>query len=151
MRRFRIRRAAALSLLALLGTSAGLAAQEGDAARRTTEDGVTLIDTTEGLDLDESQTVHIRITNDLVPTRSVVVSVIGGTRPEYVLGAVLSNETKEWIVDSRAFAGGIRILATSGARDVRLSRRIDVMNFASVRWGLGTGIVRVARRAAETR
>lgn len=135
----------ALSAIVVLGVSAGVQAQETGAATRVAD----VVDTTEGRDLDASQTVRVRITNDLVPTRSVIVSVVGGTRPEYVLGTVLSNETKEWVIDTRPFVGGLRLVATSGARDVRVSRRVDVTNFASVRWGLDTDIVRVERRAAE--
>lgn len=143
-------RLAVLSTAAALGIAAQVSAQQGEKrGTEKTRDAVQVIDTTEGLALDEAQKVHVRITNDLVPTRSVIVSVFGGTRPEYALGTVLSNETKEWVVDSRAYAGGMRLVATSGAHDVRVSRRIHVTNFASVRWGLTTGIVRVERIAPK--
>lgn len=136
----------ALAAIAVFGIAAGAQAQQTGEEAAT---GADVVDTTEGRDLDPSETVRVRITNDLVPTRSVIVSVVGGTRPEYVLGTVLSNDTKEWVIDTRPYVGGMRLVATSGARDVRVSRRVDVTNFASVRWGLTTDIVRVERRTAE--
>jgi len=147
MRRTVRRALVALVAIAALGNATRAVAQEQEAEKRQASE---VVDTTEGRDLDASQTVRIRITNDLVPTRSVIVSVVGGTRPEYVLGSLLSNETKEWIIDTRPYVGGMRLLATSGARDVRLSRQIDVINFATVRWGLNTDIVRVVPRVAES-
>lgn len=140
-------RLTALSAIAVFGIAAGVQGQQTEEKGAT--QAVDVVDTTEGRDLDPSQTVRVRITNDLVPTRSVIVSVVGGTRPEYVLGTVLSNETKEWVIDTRPYVGGLRLVATSGARDVRVSRRIDVTSFASVRWGLNIDMVRVERRAAE--
>ena len=52
--------------------------------------------------------VVVRVRNNLVPRRSVVISVIGTGRPERVLGTLPSDDTGAWLV-SEVF----------GARDPR--------------------------------
>jgi hypothetical protein len=122
-------------------------AQETEAK---TTDEVVAIDATKGRDLDETQTVRVRIRNDLVPAGSVIVSVISLTRPEYVLGAVSSNEVREWEIDTRLYAGGFRLVARGGRRGgTQVSRAINVLGRAKVKWDLGIDLVRVERVEVE--
>ncbi len=112
--------------------------------------GILAIDATRGLALDETQTVRVQVRNDLAPAGSVIVSVVSGTRPEYVLGAVLSNEVREFLIDTRLFAGGFRLVARGAqTRRTQVSRKIDVHSQARVKWNLGIGLLRVERLKAE--
>ena len=109
-------------------------------------DGIVVIDATRGLALDEKQTVRVQVRNDLAPAGSVIVSVVSLTRPEYVLGAVLSNETKEFLIDTRLYVGGFQLVARGAANGrTQISRKIDVHGQARVKWSLGIGLVRVER------
>ncbi len=112
-------------------------------------DEVVAIDATRGRDLDETQTVRVRIRNDLAPAGSVVVSVVTPTRPEYVLGAVSSNEVLEWEIDTRGYAGGFRLVARGPRGRTHVSRAINVLGQAKVRWNLGINLVRIERVEAE--
>lgn len=137
-------RASLLAVAATLAVIPGLAGQE-DVELRAAQ----AIDATGGRDLEGWQKVRVRIENDLVPTRSVIVSVVTPTRPQLVLGMVRSNETREWEIDTRSFVGGFRLVAEGNPRDVVVSRGISVVGNALVRWDLGTGLVRVEQRDAE--
>lgn len=89
--------------------------------------------------------VVVRVRNSLVPRRSVVISVIGGGRPERVLGTLPSDDTGSWLVETRLFAGSFVILAQLDGRRRMVSRRIDQMGSAIVTWDLNQDIVRVER------
>lgn len=135
-----------LRALVIGGLALGLAgvveARAQETGKRADGD-IVVVDTRRGLDLDETEQVRVRIRNTVVPARSVVVSVQGGTRPEYVLGVVRSNETREFIVDSRLFVGGFRVLATSG----RFAIRNSVRAVGSTRstWNLGVNLMKFER------
>ncbi|MCG8467511.1 MAG: hypothetical protein MJB57_04785 [Gemmatimonadetes bacterium] len=126
------------------GAGNGLAAQEADEAARA-GDAIVAIDVSKGRDLDETQVIRVQVRNDLIPTGSVVVSLVSLTRPELVLGAVLSNESREWLIDSRFYQGDFQLVATGSQAGTQVSRRINVANQTRVKWSLGTGLVRVER------
>ncbi len=69
-------------------------------SRADRADGIVAIDATRGLALDEKQTVLVQIRNYIVPAGSAFFSVVSLTRPEYVLGAVQSNEVREFLIDT---------------------------------------------------
>ncbi len=103
-------------------------------SRADRADGIVAIDATRGLALDEKQTVRVQIRTDLVPAGSVIVSVVSLTRPEYVLGAVQSNEVREFLIDTRLYPGGFRLAAKpAGTRRPQISRQIDVHGQARVK------------------
>ncbi len=131
----RVAWSAAVAVLAMLGGGAGLVGQAG----------VSVIDATGGRDLDETQTIRVQVRNDLVPAGSVVVSLVSLTKPELVLGAVLSNEAREWVVDTRFYPGDFRLIATGSQAGTQVSRRINVANQEHVKWNLATGLVRIQR------
>ncbi len=133
-------RASLLAAAATFGLFGGLAGQDGAQPA-----AVQAIDATGGRDLEGPQKLRVRIRNDLVPSRSVIVSVVTPTRPELVLGLLRSNETREWELDTRSFIGGFRLLAEGNPRDILVSRGISVAGDALVRWNLGIGLVRVER------
>ncbi len=113
-------------------------------------DEIVVIDATRGLALDEKQTIRVQVRNDLAPAGSVVVSVVSLTRPEYVLGAVLSNEAREFLIDTRRYVGGFQLVARGAANGrTQISRQIDVHGQALVKWNLSIGLVRVKRFKAE--
>ena len=89
--------------------------------------------------------MRIQVRNDLAPSGSVVVSLIPASRPELVLGAVLSNEAREFLIDTRLYPGGFQLIATGSQAGTQVSRRIDIANQARVKWNLATGLVRVER------
>jgi len=125
-----------------------VAASAGAQERGATSD-VATSDATKGRVLDEGQTLRLKVDNDLIPARSMTVSLVTPTRPELVLGIVPSQSTREWQIDTRLIAGGFRLVAMSDPRDVRVSRRIDVQSQADVSWGLGLDFVRVRRVTAS--
>ena len=129
----------------LVALAAIFVAVEAGAQERKAETGVATIDATKGRDLDDGQKIRVRIRNDLLPTRSMIVSVVTPARPDVVLGIVPSHSSREWEIDTRLIVGGFQLLAESGPRDRRISRRIDVVSRANVSWGLGVDIVRVER------
>ncbi len=103
-----------------------------------------------GLALDEKQTLRVQIRNGLVRAGSAFVSVVSLTRPEYVLGAVQSNEVREFLIDTRLYPGGFRRAAKpAGTRRPQISRQIDVHGQARVKWNLGIGLIRVERLEVE--
>lgn len=126
--------------MAALSVATGAGAQE-----RAGGADVATLDATRGRDLEEGQKLRVRIRNDLIPTRSMTVSLVTPTRPELVLGIVPSLSSREWEIDTRLVAGGFRLVATGDPRDVRVSRRIDVQSQANVTWKMGLGIVRIER------
>lgn len=138
----------ALALFAVGIAAAGGLAQEAEAQTWRGQE-VRAIDATRGLALDENQTMRVQIRNDLAPMGSVVVSVVSLTRPELVLGAVLSNEAREFLIDTRLYPGGFRLVAVGNQAGTQVSRRIDVANQARVKWSLQTGLVRVERLTDE--
>lgn len=89
--------------------------------------------------------VVVRVRNNLVPRRSVVISVLAGTRPERVLGTLPSDDTAAWLVETRLFPGSFVILAQIDGRRRLVSRPIDQMGRAIVTWDLNQDIVRVER------
>ncbi len=135
----------ALAFVALAGGSEARA-QEVETWRG---EEVIAIDATRGLAVAEDQTMRIQIRNDLAPTGSVIVSVVSLMRPELVLGAVFSNEAKEFLIDTRLYAGGFRLVARGSQAGTKVSRRIDVANQSRVKWNLATGLVRLERLAEE--
>lgn len=139
------------SLLGAVAVVFGLVLVDGAHAQESEAETVRVEDATKGRDLDATQTVRVRIRNDLNPARSVTVSVVSLTRPEYVLGAVHSNGVREWEIDTRLYPDGFRLVAANGARLVRVSREVDVMNQARVKWDLGIDFLRVERVEGGTR
>jgi len=135
---------AAVATLAMLGGGTGLVAQQAE-REVVAQGGVITIDATKGRDLDETQTIRVQVRNDLAPTGSVVVTLVSLTKPELVLGAVLSNEAREWLIDSRFYPGDFRLVATGSQAGTQVSRRINVANQGSVKWNLSTGLVRIKR------
>jgi len=138
----RVAMSAAVAVLAMLGGGTGLVAQEAE-PEVAAQDGVVRIDATRGRDLDETQLIRVQVRNDLVPTGSVVVTLVSLTKPALVLGAVLSNEAREWVIDSRFFPGDFRLVARGSLAGTQVSRRINVANQATVKWNLATGLVRI--------
>ncbi len=118
-------------------------------SRADRADGIVAIDATRGLALDEKQTVRVQIRNDLVPAGSVIVSVVSLTRPEYVLGAVQSNEVREFLIDTTVS----RWVQTRGEarwdQETTDLTQIDVYGQARVKWNLGIGLIRVERLEVE--
>lgn len=137
----------ALAFVALAGGSEARAQEVEPQTWRGEE--VIAIDATRGLAVAEDQTMRIQIRNDLAPTGSVIVSVVSLMRPELVLGAVFSNEAKEFLIDTRLYAGGFRLVARGSQAGTKVSRRIDVANQSRVKWNLATGLVRLERLAEE--
>ena len=135
---------AAVTMLAVLGMGTGLQAQEVEREVKA-QDGIIAIDATKGRDLDPTQTIRVQVRNDLVPAGSVVVTLVSLTKPELVLGAVLSNEAREWLIDSRFYPGDFRLVATGSQAGTQVSRRINTANQANVKWNLATGLVRIER------
>lgn len=114
-------------------------------AQEPAMDDLVAIDATRGRDLDGTQTMRVRIRNDLAPMGSVVVSVFAPTRPELVLGAVRPNQVIEWVIDTRRYPLGFRLVATGSQAGTRVSRNISVMNQARAKWNLGINLVRIER------
>lgn len=132
----------ALGLIAFAGFAEAAAAQETYRGQE-----VRVIDATRGLAVDDDQTMRIQIRNNLLPVGSVIVSVVSLTRPEVVLGAVLSNEAREYLIDTRLFPGGFQLIATGSQAGTQVSRKIDVAGQSRVKWNLATGLVKVERLA----
>ena len=138
-----------LGWLALGGAGDGRAQATED---ETAEGGdVVVVDTRKGRDLDEERMVHVRVRNSLVPTQSVVVSVDHGFRPEYVLGVVRSNETVEFLVDTRQYTGSFRVIATSGPppSGVTIVNAVQPLSRSRAHWNLGVNLMRIERIEAE--
>ncbi len=89
--------------------------------------------------------IVIRVRNNLIPRIGVVVSVRPAGRPEKVLGILPPDETGEWLIDTRQYAGSFFIVAELDGRRALRSRRIQVLSFAVVSWDLNLETVRVQR------
>ena len=140
----------ALAFVALAGGSQSGAAQGQEVEPQTWRgEEVIAIDATRGLAVAEDQTMRVQIRNDLAPTGSVIISVVSLMRPESVLGAVFSNEAKEFLIDTRLYAGGFRLVARGSQAGTQVSRRIDVASQSRVKWNLSTGLVRLERLVEE--
>ena len=122
---------------------AGAAEARAQETGERVEGDVVVVDTRRGLDLDETEQIRLRVRNTIAPGRSVVVSIGGGSRPEYVLGVVRPSETREFIVDSRRFIGGFRVLARAGRYSVRNS--VQAVALTRSTWNLGTNLMRFQR------
>lgn len=136
-------RAPVLGVLALGVAGAALAQDPEPRPTPPNDPEVVVIDATRGRELDDTEQVRVRVRNTLAPSRSVVVSVQGFTRPEYVLGIVPANETREFIVDSRLYAGGFRVLATSGR--VRIRNSVQAVGRTRSTWNLGINMMKFER------
>jgi predicted O-methyltransferase YrrM len=135
--------ALALSWIAM-GIAAGAQAQQPTSGEKPpVNDEPIVVDATRGRELDDTEQVRVRVRNTIVPARSVVVSIEGSTRPEYVLGVVRPNETLEFIVDSRLYVGGFRVYATSGGYGIRQSVRAVGRTRAT--WNLGINMMKFER------
>jgi len=134
---------AAITMATLLGAT-DLRAQ---ARAEDAGDGVVVVDATRGRSetLDEGQKVSLRIRNTIAPAQSVIVSIISPTRPEYVLGVLRPGETKEWLIDTKLYVGGVRFLATSGPRGVTIRNGVRAVGLARAYWNLGVNLMRYER------
>jgi len=137
---------AAVAVAALLGAT-DVRAQAKAADGR---EGVT-VDATRGRSetLDAGQTVGVRVRNTIAPPQSVIVSIISPTRPEYVLGVLRPGETKEWLVDTRLYVGGVRFLATSGPSGVSIRNSLRAVGLARAYWNLGVNLMRYERLESD--
>ncbi len=66
-------------------------------------------------------------------------------RPEKVLGILAPDETGEWLIDTRQFAGSFVIVARLDGRRALRSRRVQILSFAIVHWDLNLETVRIQR------
>jgi hypothetical protein len=122
----------------------------GAGAGAATGDEVVVIDATRGRDLDESQLLRVRVRNSALPSRAVVVSVIDPTRPEYVLGFVPPGATREFVIDTRSYVGGVRFLARSGPRGENLVNRVQAVGNSRATWDLGLNFMKFERLEKES-
>jgi len=134
----------AIAVIALAGATE-LRAQERAAGAG---DGVVVVDATRGRSetLDEGQKIGVRVRNTIAPSQSVIVSIISPTRPEYVLGVLRPGETKEWLIDTRLYMGGLEFLATSGPSGVTIRNGVSAVGLAKAYWNLGINLMRYERR-----
>jgi len=135
--------AGAIAVVTLLGATD----VRGQVEAEDAGDGVVVVDATRGRSetLDEGQKVSLRIRNTIAPQQSVIVSIISPTRPEYVLGILRPGETKEWLIDTRLYVGGLRFLATSGPSGVNIVNGVRAVGLARAHWNLGVNLMRYER------
>ncbi len=89
--------------------------------------------------------IVLQVRNNLIPRIGVVVSVMPAGRPERVLGILAPDETGEWLIDTRQYAGSFFIVARLDGRRALRSRRVQILSFAVVNWDLNLETVRVQR------
>ncbi len=89
--------------------------------------------------------IVLQVRNNLIPRIGVVVSVMPAGRPERVLGILAPDETGEWLIDTRQYAGSFVIVARLDGRRALRSRRVQILSFAVVNWDLNLETVRVQR------
>lgn len=89
--------------------------------------------------------IVLRVRNNLIPRIGVVVSVMPAGRPERVLGLLAPDETGEWLIDTRQYAGSFYVVARLDGRRALRSRRVQILSFAVVSWDLNLETVRVER------
>jgi len=124
----------------------------GTNAQTASDEAATEVtyDATRGRELDEGQSMLVRITNSIHPAQSVIVSIVSPTRPEYVLGTVPVGETCEWKIDTRLYVGGVRFKATSGPSGVTITNPIRAVSQARATWNLGINFMRYQRVEGES-
>ncbi|MFQ5690181.1 MAG: hypothetical protein ACE5HQ_07905 [Gemmatimonadota bacterium] len=95
------------------------------------------------------RTVVVRIRNNLVPHQSVIVSVLSPTRPERVLGSILSDEVGVYEIDTAAFPGSYRLMARKSDGRVLLARPLSIVGWARIDWNMNPNILTVDRVRTE--